>query len=246
MGRMDECFCGSGKKYRYCHNGINIDSIFARLYRFYLTFGIEIENGKREQQPGCKCDRGCSGCCANCFSISESEFVSIIDYIKRNWDTSKANGIIRGCKEQAETIREKYPQLYQSLEEYLDVKSIECLFYNYFHSPFKFPFPCIFLDNESKSCMIYEVRPLMCRLQEVSNADKDLQQYKDEIFSFILLRSKNKVIIRKPFPIFYFFNRIFEEISDMDIFTKTFMYNRITLFTEKKLIEDLLDDKLML
>lgn len=261
MGRNDLCFCGSGKKHKRCHDNIKSESIIARLYRFYMTIDNEIEAQKREKKLKFTCKKGCSECCSQYFVISESEFIVIIDYLMRNWEYQKIDDIIRVCKEQWTTIQDQFPLFAQKLEEFIGGKSVDIFLYNYLHTPLKLPFPCVFLDRESKVCMIYKVRPLICRVHGVSVVDidndnevcskipsllskqnelVDLHHLKEDISSFIFIRKGKKVILRRPYPIFYFINMVFENVSDVNEFTKTQMYKRITLYSENGYIENLI------
>lgn len=262
MGRNDKCFCGSGKKHKKCHNNIKDTSIVARLYKLYSRIDNEIVDQKERNKIEFICKKGCSECCSQCFNVSESEFIVIIDYLMKNWDSEKVNDVIKTCKEQREIIRHDFPEFTQKLEEFIGGKSVIDFLYTDLHTPLKLPFPCIFLDRESQSCMIYEIRPLICRIHGVSLVDPendnevcskipsilsmsnklvDLHHLREDIGSFTLIGTGNKKILRRPYPIFYYMNMVFENVSNIEEFSKTQMYNRITLYSEEGYIDNLIE-----
>lgn len=127
--------------------------------------------------------------------------------------------------------------------------------------PLKLPFPCAFLDPKTQSCKIYKVRPLICRTHGVSIIDTrndnkicskipclfsiqneivDLHKMEYDMGSFIVLNKGKKGILRRPFPMFYYMNFVFSEVTDIDRFMETQMYNRITVFSENYYIDDLI------
>jgi Fe-S-cluster containining protein len=261
MGRNDLCFCGSGKKHKLCHSDINDSSIIARLYNLFNKIDYEIENQKTEKHLNVICKKGCSECCSQCFDISESEFVIIIDYIKRNWDQELFINLISTCVKQWEIIQITMPTYAQKLKEYIGGENLNDFLFNDLYTPLKLPFPCAFLDNDTQSCMIYKVRPLICRTHGVSIVDKsrdnivcskipsifsiqkdlvDLHKIEYEMGSFFILRNGGRRFARRPFPIFYYMNLIFGDGTDIYQFTKKRMYNRITSFSECQYMDDII------
>lgn len=261
MGRNDECFCGSKIKYKRCHSHINENSFIANLYRLQNEIDQEIEKQKGEKKLEFECKKGCIECCSQYFCVSESEFILIFDYIIKNWEMNKVEDIIDKCKEQWWVIKKDYPGFAEILKENITGKDKHDFLKTIMFNPSKLPFPCVFLDKKDNSCSIYKVRPLICRVHGISIIDSNndnepcskiksilenkdrlvnLEKYYDEIFRFIFIKDNdNRVIVRRPFPLFYFFNYVFEDGMIADKFTETLMYNRMISYDEKTYIKNL-------
>jgi Fe-S-cluster containining protein len=261
MGRNDLCFCGSQKKYKHCHPSINEKSIIARLYKLYREIDNEIEEQKNKRGLEFNCSKGCSECCSQCFYVSESELVLILEHLKNNWKSADIDNVINRAKEQWSIIQNKDPLFAKQLQ--LDITGKDLNFYmkRLFFSPSKLPFSCLFLDENTKSCSIYQVRPLVCRMHGVSYIDStkdntvcsnipsllkvkdkliNLEAYNNDVASFTFLREGRKALLRRPQPLFYFINSIFENVKDLDEYIQTVMYNRATLYSEADYLSDLL------
>lgn len=84
-------------------------------------------------KPAVKCKKGCANCCYIPVIITDDEAISLIDYCNKN------NIEIAKNKAHFQAIGK------QSLNLSKELRS------------------CIFLDTISKSCLVYPVRPLVCR-----------------------------------------------------------------------------------
>jgi Fe-S-cluster containining protein len=260
MGRNDMCFCGSQKKYKQCHLHINESSIIARLYRLYTELDNHIERKKIENSLEFNCTKGCSECCSHCFYVSESELVLILDYLKSNWSKADIEYVINTAKRQWSIILRDDPLFAKQLQVDITGKDLNFYIKRLYSSPSKLPFSCLFLDENTKACSIYDVRPLVCRIHGLSYVDgnddnsicsnipsllkvKDklvnLEAYNSSIASFTVLMEGKKVLLRRPQPLFYFINSIFENVSNVEEYIETVMYNRATLYSEVDYIRDL-------
>lgn len=256
MGRNDLCFCGSNKKYKNCHAHINEESLLSDLLKLNVEIDKEIEKQKREKNLNFLCSKGCSECCSQSCNVSESEFVLVLDYIINHWETEKVKNIINKAIDQWNIVKKEQPDLAANLEKDLTGKIDQYkLLSTLMPRDIKLPFPCMFLDEDSHSCTIYDVRPLICRIHGVSIIDDksdvipcskqknilsnkenlvDLRSYYDRFTSFMLMKYHNKIIFRRPFPLFYLFNFVFEDGLKIEDFHETLMFYKIAKFNKAR------------
>lgn len=224
MERNDRCFCGSGKKYKKCHYRINADSKLARIYSCINEFD------KYCQENGIvnNCVVNCSKCCHDFFFISEMEFLVILEYLTYNnidieQYITKADSVKRD-------IQTKYPILMERINEYMPANENSTLDNRFFDDTInpRDLLPCIFLNKENK-CSVYEVRPSVCRgygstetCEIIGNFSCESREevnlhieisaiVKDSTEKIILKKRTDKVIVKRPYPLFYWFSFFMKE-----------------------------------
>jgi Fe-S-cluster containining protein len=249
----DPCFCGSGKAYDCCHGYIHKNSLIAKLYRFQNEIDQEIDKQKNDNNLSFQCKPGCSECCSQCFCVSETEFVLILDYLIHNWTKEEVLQVIKNAKEQWSSLYLKDPSFTRKLQGTVLLKELFEL------EKFKLPFPCIFLNSEN-CCSIYPIRPLACRVYGVgyldllndnkpclnisrifSALDKfvNLTEYEEKVQSFLFFKYGDRVVIRRPTPLFHFFSLIFKNTETIENIIGSKFYQDITGLDENSYIEEL-------
>ncbi|WP_255290570.1 SEC-C metal-binding domain-containing protein [Bacillus cereus] len=84
MSRNEQCFCGSGKKQKKCHDDVDPNSYIGNLYKKYFKIDSIISDYKAthkefENHP---CGKGCFNCCYDVFPISMLEFELLLEEIR--------------------------------------------------------------------------------------------------------------------------------------------------------------------
>lgn len=213
MERNDKCFCGSGKKYKKCHYHISGESKLADMYRKNAAFDEACQNLEITNL----CVDGCSICCSDYFFVSENEFLMIAENLMSEGESIES--YIEKAKNTEKIIQEQYPELIEKMNKNMSGGQHDFLSSEYFLDTERLEdFPkCIFL-NEHHKCSIYNVRPIICRTYGtmdccdiIANPKVSIQQ-QDELMKNMLIRSKDKkVIIKRPYPLFYWFARFFDK-----------------------------------
>lgn len=158
MGRNDSCFCLSGKKKKKCHPDFHEESQAAAKLKIYGQLEGALKNHNQETEGITLCVEGCSDCCFDYFTIQSIEFDLIINELSK-WDMEKLTKLINRIEEYWERLVSEYPSIAQ-----LSQTSSESEI-NEIHSKIdKTSFPCVFLDENSGLCQIYDIRPFKCRV----------------------------------------------------------------------------------
>lgn len=174
MARNDPCFCGSGKKQKKCHPEIHEKSIGARLLKIYNTLDQEIQTYYANHCENNICIKGCNECCYTDFSLSTIEF-DLITYEIRRKSKPQIEEIINRAEKLWDIIKTKYPEYIDLLEE--DSTDRIDVYYKSMQIDTKQEdFKCPFLDN-SGACIIYDVRPIICRTYGVAYYDRKLPNH---------------------------------------------------------------------
>lgn len=191
--RNDLCFCGSGKKYKRCHNDINPNSLIAHQYRIMHFLDEEIN-----KCPYTVCQKGCSDCCTDDFDVSVTEFFTILNYLKIHCNDQQLENICKMSRIKISGISSNEKTLAFSR--------------------------CIFLNEDSNTCDIYEVRPIICRkygyYKNKTDCIKVMSDMKastslltdtevdtsNNILSFTC--PNNKRLLQRSHPLIYWFSRI--------------------------------------
>lgn len=250
------CFCGSGKPHADCHDHIHEKSFVAGLYRLQRELDEEIEKQTRDKNLDLPCGTGCGECCSRCFCVSETEFAQIFDAMARHWPKDEIADVFKKSEEQWTMLKTQVPSVAQKLRGPVTLKELFGL------DQIELPFPCIFLDENSR-CRIYELRPLICRVYGVayshflfykkpcsripavySNADEfvDLTKYEEKIDHYIFLKYEDKIIIRRPVPLFYYFHLLYAEKSSVLENLKIDFCNRLLEREEMEYIQTLVEN----
>ncbi|MDZ5539995.1 YkgJ family cysteine cluster protein (plasmid) [Bacillus licheniformis] len=164
ISRNDPCFCGSGKKYKKCHSDIHPESRAARLIQTQKKYQRKIEDYQKSTGNIPPCHKGCYNCCYEDFSITEIEFEFIMRELK-TWSKERVEQIYDTALGQCETIKNERPDTWRNLESYVPEDDGTLLFeqMNQHMATGRNSFPCPLLDPETKSCSVYDSRPLVCR-----------------------------------------------------------------------------------
>lgn len=158
MGRNDSCFCLSGKKKKKCHPDIHEESLAAEKLKIYGQLEGNLKYHNQETEGITLCVEGCSHCCFDYFTIQNIEFDLIVNELGK-WDREKLTNLINRIEEYWERLTSEYPSVAR-LSQNLSNAEI-----NHIHSSIdKTSFPCVFLDETSGLCQIYNIRPFKCRV----------------------------------------------------------------------------------
>lgn len=231
MRRNEKCFCGSGKKYKKCHYGINEESKLADIYKSIVLF----DEVCTSMGISHNCKSECSQCCKDFFFISENEFLMIFEWLIRN--NKDINVYKQKANESLEIIKKRYPNIVEQLDSYMPKGGRELLSSNYFSDDKKIidlP-PCIFLNSERK-CSIYECRPYICRTygttltcEIINNNHIELKEGIELYNATTLIKGKSgSPIIKRPYPIFYWFSFFLNEPYYDSILTKVSKFKDIS------------------
>lgn len=158
MGRNDLCFCNSGKKKKKCHPDVHVESKAANKLKIYGQLQEE-QNKHDEISEGISlCVETCSDCCHDYFTVQDMEFDLILDELSK-WDEDKLNNIINRIEEYWSRLIDAQSEVGRLL------KNISNDEINEINSKIeKTSFPCVFLNEDSRLCQIYNIRPFKCRI----------------------------------------------------------------------------------
>lgn len=231
----------------------NESGMAARLRRVQRKIDAEIETGKQEKNISVPCKEGCCECCSRCFCVSEAEFFLVLDHILNHWTQEEIIRIIERSKTQWEMLTVRDPACARKLEGEILLKELFTL-----HNT-ALPFPCLFLSGEG-SCLIYEVRPLICRMHGIAYAgpfpDEEpcskrpgacaapeqylsLAPLAEDIYSFTFLPFGEQVVIRRPMPLFYFFRLVLGDGDMLGSISEADCYRNLFELSEKEYIRSL-------
>ena len=170
MGRNDVCFCGSGKKQKNCHQDIHPDSAIANLYRVYEKIDKTIEDHYNNSSTASTCKAGCSYCCNDNFLISDIEFALILREIS-TWEKEEIPSLLLRIKNAWDTFSKDYPEEAELInKDFTSDEEIESYLGKICRIP-RNKFSCVFLNEETKHCDIYKVRPFTCRMHGTAFID---------------------------------------------------------------------------
>lgn len=158
MGRNDLCFCNSGKKKKKCHPEVHEESQAACKLEIYGKLQEEQDIHDKISEGISLCAEGCTDCCHDYFTIQDIEFDLILDELSK-WDEDKLNNLINRVKEYWTKLVDEQPMVNRLLE---NISNAEI---NEINSKIeKTSFPCVFLNEDSGLCQIYNIRPFKCRV----------------------------------------------------------------------------------
>ncbi len=159
-------FLWEWQKKKKCHSNVEMESYVANLYEKYF----EIDNIISEYRDNHKgfeyhpCGKGYYNCCYDVFSISMLEFEVLLEEL-RNIGLEFAERIFKKSLEDLEVLRISNPDLYNRLEEDVTLQQDAALKdVNLYSKTERFPFSCPMLDESKGSCLVYNKRPMICRL----------------------------------------------------------------------------------
>lgn len=137
---------------------IHKSSLKAAKLRIYEDLNERIKEHKQKAKRKSLCFEGCSDCCFDHYTIQAIEFDLILDELKK-WDKDRLNDFIAKVEEYWKMFVKEHPQAKHLLSNTIPKKIEEINL-----SIEKTSFPCIFLDESSDLCQIYEARPFKCRI----------------------------------------------------------------------------------
>lgn len=177
MSANDLCFCGSGVKQKKCHAEVNENSAMANLLRVYHKIDSEV----KEKADGV-CKKGCRECCRDFFNISCLEYFTILRHLKITFTENDIENFISLAKTNAAGI--VFPD-----SNLLNLSKNA---------------PCIFVDDTSGECKMYEVRPIICRLYgDYSGITQCKKVLTDSRATADLLSSKGKLEFEQNIDTFF-------------------------------------------
>jgi Fe-S-cluster containining protein len=163
MGRNEPCFCGSGRKHKKCHPDIHPSSRAAHIVRIYQEVDNEIQEYQQQHGYTPPCQKGCSACCYDQFNVSQVEFELLIHEMQ-SWPQKEVEEVFDRALDCFETVKKEYPEFYKVLEEHgEDNWDINVQQESLMKQRPQNSFPCPFLDLETGSCRVYNIRPFVCR-----------------------------------------------------------------------------------
>lgn len=226
MARNSLCICGSGKKTKKCHRDLHSESKVAITLQKYNELEKIISEYREIHSVNSPCKNGCSDCCYDKFYISNVEFEIILYYIKENWSKEEIENIYDKSIENLELLKNKNNNLYQILEGDGNVDS--SIYFKQILSGSERLFPCVLLDENTQSCRVYKVRPLVCRTHGTTHDSNhlnkdvpicefipstirnakitpDVSEYISVLDRNFHMQVNNKYIRMREYPIFYWF-----------------------------------------
>ena len=159
MRRNDLCFCMSGKKKKVCHADIHEESQAAAKLKIYSQLEYELQEHRESSEESSLCVKGCIQCCYDYFTIQDIEFDLILKELA-NWEEEKLNNLIKRVEKYWKLLEKEQPEATRLLLDGSDNAAIE----KTNASIDKTSFPCVFLDENTQLCQIYQVRPFKCRI----------------------------------------------------------------------------------
>lgn len=83
--RNGQCFCGSGKKQKDCHNNVDENSYVAHIVMNYMEIDKRLRALYEKRRSKIICEKGCHDCCDDVFDIGIGEyFVLRAALLRRN------------------------------------------------------------------------------------------------------------------------------------------------------------------
>jgi Fe-S-cluster containining protein len=207
VSRNSECFCGSEKKTKKCHPDIHPESKAAITLKTYQKIENEVTVYRETHKVNSPCKMGCAECCSDKFYISNVEFEIILKELRDNWNDNAIEAIYDKAFNNLELLKSIDNNLYHILEG--DGNKDTSLYYKQVFSGSKRLFPCLFLDEETQSCKIYNSRPLVCRTHGTTHDNAkitpDVGQIMFEADRNFHIQIDKKYFRIREYPIFYWF-----------------------------------------
>lgn len=159
VDRNAPCFCGSRKKQKKCHADVEAGSPFAGL----IQLNGKLDSVLAGSGNPLGCHKGCAACCNHVFAVTQTEFLYAC------YGYEKLYGEVESLFEKGDQIyrelMEEYPEYRympkeldaRNMEEFCELTAEQAKVFEWMRKP------CLFLDEETSSCKVYEYRPLVCR-----------------------------------------------------------------------------------
>ncbi len=227
----DLCFCGSGLPKKGCHGHIHGRSVVAELYKLQHELDLELRGPAEEFGAGKEDWRDRGDSCSRLFYVSEAEFVQVLDFLLRKRSRERLLEVIAKAKRQWKTLCAEDPGMMVKLECRVPLEELLS------PAPRQMPFPCLLLEPDGR-CAIEEVRPVSCRLRDLG-APGRRQNLPGGLPRFLFFRWKDRILFRRPAPLFYFFRLIFAEMGLVDRVAETDFFRDMLRLDEEAYIRSL-------
>lgn len=156
----EPCFCGSGRKMRFCHKTASADSRAAHMIRLYADVERTIEDYRASSPKQPPCREGCSSCCSDYFPVSQVEFELLLVYMERHWSRDEVREAFEQAEKNLLAFQDENPDMHASLTHTVDRKGeLDAIRQHASRNSF----PCPLLDQKTGRCRVYPVRPFICR-----------------------------------------------------------------------------------
>ncbi|SFB36457.1 Putative zinc-or iron-chelating domain-containing protein [Lentibacillus halodurans] len=157
----------------------------------------------------------------------------------KNWNEDIVKEVFDRALAQCDFLKEKNPEVWNNLEKYAhNNASIMGKQYEYHGKIRRNSFPCPLLNPETKACMVYDSRPIICRSHGTAhvNAHKhsnteicefipeskqhakqtpSVDHEQEEALSFINMKTPDGEIAHlRTYPIYYWFKIIYERTGE--------------------------------
>lgn len=245
ISRNDPCFCGSGKKHKKCHSDVHADSRASYLINLNATIDKKVKDFQESTGDIPPCHNGCSNCCYDDFSISEIEFELIMREMK-SWNQEDVERVYDIALDQCEEVKKDRPDTWRNLEIFVrgnDGEAFRKQIENH-GTILRNKFPCPLLDENTKSCKVYESRPMVCRSygtthfkknnyssfevceyipDSIEHAKKTPNTDDEQLLAMQftnLTTPSGEMAIQRPYPIYYWFHIFYNRTKK-----KTAQYN---------------------
>lgn len=134
--------------------GKHVKTVLTEAFEKLLTqVDIEIKKMEEETQLTSSCASGCAHCCYFPVIVTRLEAKLMLMFINQMPDEKK-----RTILNQISTYTEKYSSKLTTVQQ-INFKEDESFKLKYKTAGI----PCVFLDEQSNRCMVYEIRPNSCR-----------------------------------------------------------------------------------
>lgn len=188
---------------------MNSQSKAARVLKLYDSIDNQIYDHYKDNCRKSPCKSGCPDCCHQYFIISDVESEIILDHLK-TWDKIRLNTLINQVGKFYRDFKSKYKEVADYFNVNMDNAELNVVYHEYVNAVnADIKLPCVFLDDKTKKCKIYKVRPIICRTFGVSyyfpeqleapscpkipNAKKAMEWQADLRFLFTEIDSVNKI-----------------------------------------------------
>lgn len=126
--------------------------------KIYRRLEGDLEKQSQISEGITLCVPGCTDCCSDYFTTQRVEFDLILNELAK-WDKEKLDNLIEKVDKYWKILESQYPEVKRLL---LNTTNDEIEEIN--SSINKTSFPCIFLDETTQLCQIYDIRPFKCRI----------------------------------------------------------------------------------
>lgn len=224
------CSGGSGVVHNGCQCHMHESSMVARLWRLQQELDGLAGTRAGEQKAGES--RSCKACARQCFTVSEAEFVQILDFLLNSGKREALTSAVLTAHARWQLLNAQQPSIARLISGRVLLRDILQL------ETVTLPFSCLF-QREDHTCSIHEVRPIYCRLNGLPAPIR--ARYEEKRGSFWLLKTGSRTIIRRPVPLFYYFELIFksEEPLDFDKVPELDLYRDLLFMSEEDYLRKL-------